>query len=58
MAISGIGVQIISAKSGIGPQLPPPPESSNDNRREEANTPAPTQAAPAPGTGQVIDLTI
>lgn len=57
MAISGIGVQIISAKSGIGPQLPPP-ESSNDNAREEPVSQSPTQAAPAPGTGQVVDLTI
>ncbi len=59
MAISGIGVQVITARSGIGPQLPQP-EPRNDNDRSASQDAAPEQQkAPAtPGTGHLVDLSV
>ncbi|HZP77305.1 MAG TPA: hypothetical protein VFB45_14270 [Pseudolabrys sp.] len=59
MAISGIGVQVITARSGIGTQLPPPePRNDNDRDSHGPNGQEVTSPPASPGTGQVIDLKI
>jgi hypothetical protein len=60
MAITGIGVQVISARSGIGPQMPPA-EPRNDNRRDDSDAGAQQQSGQAalpPGMGQHVDRTV
>ncbi len=58
MAISSIGVQTIQPGSGMsGGSPPPPPPESEPNDDKIAET-APTQSAPASGTGQFVDKTV
>jgi len=56
MAISGIGIQQITPRSGTGWQAPnPAPDRSNDSDVERT-PPRKRDRAPAmPGTGQVVD---
>ena len=55
MVISGIGVQQILPRTGIGAQgLNPVPDPSNDSDGDDA--PSKRDRAPAaPGTGQLVD---
>jgi hypothetical protein len=54
MSISSIGIQTILPRSGIA-QQPPAPDQNAGNDRDD--TAAPVQAAPAPGTGQLVNRT-
>ncbi len=61
MAISGIGVQVITARSGIGPQLPQPePRNDNDNDSNASNDAASEQPKPSatPSTGHLVDMSV
>lgn len=57
MNISSIGVQLIQADTGMT-QQPPAADAGSDRSSERETPSAPTQAPPAPGTGEVLDKTV
>ena len=58
MNISGIGIQQITPRTGTSWQPPnPAPDQNNDTDTDGAKI-KPAQAAPSPGTGQIVDKTV